>query len=103
MVPDCPYLPPLRKEGAAVSVSGTQLHKFTKGWAVVIGTFGLGHHFRRIGMTDEVISSCGLRYPVRSLFGIGTFPPCRKCRKKHSAPTDVRTCVDGTELEGIIR
>lgn len=77
-----------------MSMSGVQLHKFRSGWAVVIGNFGSGHHFRRIGMTDEVISSCGLYAPVASMWGIGTWPPCRKCRRKHGPPSDVRTFVD---------
>jgi hypothetical protein len=82
-----------------MSVSGRQLHAFRNGWACVFGTFGLAHYFRRVGVTDEVIASCGLRAPVRAMWGVGTFPTCRKCRKKHGPPTDRRTCVDGTPLE----
>lgn len=81
-----------------MSISGSRLHKFREGWAVVIGNFGAGHYFRRTGMTDEALSTCGLRAPLRQLFGIGTWQPCRKCRRKHGAPTDVRTCVD--DLDG---
>lgn len=82
-----------------MSVSGTQLHGFRNGWAKEFGTFGAGHYFRRVGLTDEVVSTCGLRASVRSMWGIGTFPPCRKCRRKHQPPSDVRTCLDGTPLE----
>jgi hypothetical protein len=76
-------------------ISGSRLKVFRHGWAIIIGNFGVGHYFRRIGMTDEAIAACGLRAPVRMLFGIGTYPSCTKCRRKNSAPTDVRTCVDG--------
>lgn len=82
-----------------MSVSGLQLHSFRAGWALIQGTFGLAHHFRRIGMTDECVSACGLRAPVRVMWGVGTFPVCRKCRKKRAPPADRRTCVDGTPLE----
>lgn len=77
-----------------MKMSAMQLRGFTKGWAIVIGNFGAGHYFRRIGMTDEVISSCGIRSTVPAMYGIGTWTPCRKCRRKHGAPTDVRTCLD---------
>lgn len=76
-------------------ISGSRLIKFRQGWAIEHGSFGVGHYFRRIGATDETLASCGLRGTVRGMFGIGTFPACRKCRRKHPAPTDVRTCVDG--------
>lgn len=77
-----------------MSMSGMQLKGFTKGWATAIYSFGPGHYFRRIGMTDEVISSCGVRSAVRAMYGIGTWATCKKCRRKHGAPTDVRTCID---------
>jgi len=77
-----------------MSVSGSRLTKFRHGWAVIIGNFGMGHHFRRVGMTDEAISTCGLRAELRELFGIGTYPACRKCRRKNPAPSNVRTCMD---------
>jgi hypothetical protein len=75
-------------------MSGLQLHGFRQGWAIVIGNFGTGHYFRRIGLTDEVVSACGLHAAVRSMWGIGTWTPCRKCRRKHGVPTDVRTLIE---------
>lgn len=81
-----------------MSMSGTQLSKFRSGWAIVIGNFGAGHYFTRIGLSDEAFSACGLKAPVRKLYGIGTWSPCRKCRRKHGSPPDVRRFVD--ELSG---
>lgn len=77
-----------------MAVSGSQLRSFRAGWAVVIGAFGAGHHFRRIGVGDEAVAACGLRAPVVLLHGIGTFETCRRCRKKHGAPPDRRTCLE---------
>lgn len=77
-----------------MKMSGLQLRAFTKGWAIVIGAFGDGHFFRRVGMTDEVVSACGLRRPLRCLYGVGTWGLCKKCRRKHGPPTDVRIAPD---------
>ena len=77
-----------------MSMSGSQLKGFTEGWAVVIGSFGAGHYFKRKGITNRVVSSCGVHAEVRHLYGIGTWTPCRHCVRKHGTPLDVRTCLD---------
>jgi hypothetical protein len=73
---------------------GSKPRAFKKGWAIPFGSFSVGHFYERIGVTDVVVASCGHRAYVAQLFGIGTFPACKKCQRKHGAPNDVRTCVD---------
>lgn len=82
-----------------MAYSGVQLEDFKDGWALVGGTFGCGHYFRRVGTEDLVLSSCGQWSRVGVLFGIGTFPACKRCEKKHGAPPDTRTFVE-LEREG---
>lgn len=75
-------------------LSGGQLRSFRAGWAVVIGAFGAGHHFRRIGGGGDTVAACGLRAPVALLYGIGTYEACLRCRKTRAAPSDRRTCIE---------
>lgn len=77
-----------------MAFGGVRYEDFEKGWALVIGSFGSGHYFRRVGETDTVIATCGLRSVVPAMWHIGTFPPCKRCLKKHGPPTDTRTFVD---------
>jgi hypothetical protein len=74
--------------------SGSQLAAFRSGWAFPIFAGSKGHHFRRVGLSELATSACGLVYPVANLYGIGTFPPCRICRRKAGTPPDVRTFID---------
>ena len=74
--------------------SGGQLTSFRNGWAKVAFGGSRGHHFRRVGASDYAVAACGLEAAVAALYGIGTYPPCRICRKKRGAATDVRTFID---------
>ncbi|HEY4292105.1 hypothetical protein [Luteibacter sp.] len=77
-----------------MAISGGQLRSFRTGWAIVLGNFGKGHYFRRIGAGDVALASCGMDAYVSLLYGIGTYETCRRCRKKHGAPPDRRTCME---------
>lgn len=76
-----------------MALSGGRLEDFTEGWALVGGTFGCGHYFRRVGTEDLVLSSCGQWSRLPVLWGVGTFPACKRCEKKHGSPPDRRTFV----------
>jgi hypothetical protein len=77
-----------------MALSGGQLRSFRTGWAIVLGNFGKGHYFRRISVTDVTLAACGVQAYLPQLYGIGSYETCRRCRKKHSAPPDRRTCVE---------
>jgi len=77
-----------------MAVSGEMLKSFRSGWAIVLGAFGVGHYFRRIGAGDVAVTACGHQAYVPQLYGIGTYETCRRCRKKHGAPPDRRTCLE---------
>lgn len=66
---------------------------------MVGGTFGCGHYFRHVGQDDLVLSSCGQWSRLGVLWGVGTFPACKRCAKKHGSPPDTRTFVE-LEREG---
>lgn len=77
-----------------MAFSGDRLKDFKEGWALVGGTFGCGHYFRRVGTEDLVLSSCGQWSRLPVLWGVGSFPLCKRCGKKHAPPADTRTFVD---------
>lgn len=77
-----------------MALSGERLEHFQDGWALVGGTFGSGHYFRRVGKEDLVLSACGQWSRLGVLWGVGTFPACTHCAKKHGLPVDTRTFID---------
>lgn len=77
-----------------MALSGERLADFKEGQPLVGGSFGCGHYFRRVGTEDLVLSSCGQWSQLGVLWGIGTFPACKRCEKKHGAAADRRTFVD---------
>jgi len=59
-------------------LSGGQIENFRKGWAKPIFGGDKVHYFNRSGF-DGAIAMCGYVSSVRSLYGGGNYPRCRRC------------------------
>lgn len=77
-----------------MALSGVRIDGFVAGCGLLCGRFGCGHYFTYSGTGELVTSSCGLRAPRCALWGVGSFPLCKRCLRKHAPPADTRTFIE---------
>lgn len=105
------FMEALRSPGAMVS--GSPIERLQQGWGKAAFQGDKPHFWtldtnppeacERIcehGRIDYYVSACGLSAVInrkrRPMFGPGSFPPCKRCLRKHPGPTkfEARLAID---------
>jgi hypothetical protein len=66
-------------------LSGGQIEGFHEGWAHnIMGSGSISHYYKR-NRFDAAVSLCGTESALRSIYGAGNYPRCKKCQRSMNA------------------